>query len=148
MAGVTTYFEFGLSCPACFQDLSLSLVEDGDHLRRGPVEGDQTVCGHCTSFLRYKEELGPNGVKLGLVVIERDEFEMLPEQHQIELMAARNKLIAVRAQGREQEEAILGAMARELGRLKGLVMTLSCRCLYCSSGDGFNCVRRRAHGPL
>jgi hypothetical protein len=143
---VSAYFEAALSCPACFRDLGVALVEDGsgrDPSAWRPRDGDQTVCSHCTTFLRYVEKVDLEGSALGLNVIDRDAFERLPERDQAELMNVRNKLITMRTQGREQQGAVNAALARELATLKKRVDTAACGCIYCSSGDGLNCARRR-----
>ena len=113
---VSVHFEPNLSCPACFRELGLALVEDGADRR--PSDGDHTVCTHCTSFLKYIEKVSLGGTELGLAVVDRDAYEVLPERHQIALMNARTRLISVRVQGREQQGAIAGLMAREIAKLK------------------------------
>jgi hypothetical protein len=143
---MSTFFEAALSCPACFRELGVALVEDGtgrDPSAWRPRDGDQTVCSHCTTFLRYVEKVDLEGSALGLSVIDRDAFEGLPERDQIGLMNVRTKLVSLRAQGREQQGAIAAIMAREIAALKRRVDAASCGCLYCNSGDGLNCARRR-----
>jgi hypothetical protein len=140
-SGVSVHFEPNLSCPACFRELGLALVEDGKERR--PSDGDHTVCTHCTVFLKYVEKISLDATELGLAVVDRDAYEGLPERHQIALMNVRNKLISVRVQGREQQGAIAGLMAREISKLKKQIHSVGCRCYYCSSGDSLNCTYRR-----
>jgi hypothetical protein len=138
---VDTHHEPGLACPVCFNELGTALVEDGE-VRR-PRDGDATVCSHCTAFLAYVEELSFEGSKLGMKAIDKTAYEDLPEAHQASLMNIRRKLITSRAQGTEKQTAIMGAMAREIATLRQRMNTASCGCLYCNSGDGLNCARRR-----
>lgn len=81
-------FPANLLCPACKQDLSGSKPEVG--VKRGPRPDDQTVCSFCLTYLRFVDT--GEGV-LGFHVIERDEFEALPEQHQSALMRVRGVIL-------------------------------------------------------
>ena len=128
-------------CPACQGDLTLSKHESGDV--RPPRAGDHTVCGHhpCYTFLRYVE---PEPGQLRLDVIQREEFEALPERAQSALLQVRGELqSAYRANQPTRYEA---ALALELTALKQRVSMLesgACHCMYCRGGDGFNCTHRR-----
>ncbi len=125
---MSTFYDATLACPACFQDLALALVENADPRLpvRSPLDGDQTVCSHCTTFLRYREVVNLERTRMGLTVIDHDAYEELPEKHQAELMQVRNKLISLRAQGTERQTAIMAAMAQEIATLKLRVDNLRC----------------------
>ncbi len=131
-----------LYCPACGCDLSLAKHERG--AVRPPQAGDRTVCGHpgCFTFLLYVE---PEPGQLRLDVIQREEFEALPERLQASLLQVRGEL-ANGAHRASQPTRYEAALAVELTALKRRVAALEsdrCGCTYCSSGDAYNCSYRR-----
>lgn len=78
-----------IACPACRGNLSFAKVERG--AKRGPKPDDQTVCGHCLTYLRYVET-EPD--QLGLELISQDQFNAMPEVAQSSLMQARGQVMA------------------------------------------------------
>ena len=131
-------------CPACQEDLSLVIRERGPE--RSPEAGDQTVCGHCLTMLKYVE---PEPGELRLDVISREEFEGMAEQHQAALMQVQGKMNELKRQvGSAQPSRFEAILAVEITKLKRRVTALeasACACCYCSSGDGLNCnYKRRA----
>jgi hypothetical protein len=131
-----------LYCPACGRDLSLAKHERGSE--RPPKAGDLSVCGHngCFTYLRYVE---PEPGQLRLDIVQREEFEALPEKIQAGLMQVRGELAG--AHRANQPTRFEAALAVELTALKKRVATLEqgrCSCGYCRGGDGLNCVYRRS----
>ncbi len=137
------YANATLFCPNCQADLAVSMPEKNDQ-GRAPQHGDRTVCSGCLTYLHYYQP-APNELRLD--VIDRDEFERLPEQSQAALMQVRGELLARQEHERHAKPTRFEtALAIEVTELKHRVQAMevaACSCLYCQSGDGFNCLYRR-----
>jgi hypothetical protein len=130
----------GIWCPACEANLSIAQAKENDQ-GRGPLHNDLTVCSACLIYLRYEETVEG----LTLRVVERDEFEALPERHQAALIQQRAHLTACGA-GYVGAPPLGAILAAEIVKLKLQVASLKagqCVCHYCQGGDALNCTYRR-----
>jgi hypothetical protein len=127
-----------LWCPACEANLSIAQAKENDK-GRAPLHNDLTVCTACLIYLRYVETMEG----LTLRVVERDEFEQLPEQHQGALIQQRAHLTACGAGyvGAPPLGAILAAEIVKLKKRMARMEADQCGCRYCQGGDGLNCLR-------